>query len=197
MPDGRIMAAWGHDLRQLHNGEAQQHPTVQGRLTRQLEHWWRMKRPPAGYKPPKRDPVKLDRVAKDWVNALRAVRGEPPLPYMPQPRQALSHQPGFSLMTVRSRARIMHYRARGSALAILQRTWFNPAVRVLAGRRVQHVTSLQRAAEILLSEDWPVRGQMWKTATQAIIHAQAGAITPNEAKEAFRDAAEEAGVLVK
>jgi hypothetical protein len=87
--------------------------------------------------------------------------------------------------------------ARGSALAILKRTWFNPAVRVLAGRRVQHVTSLQRAAEILMSEDWPVRGQMWKTATQAIIHAQAGAITPNEAKEAFMDAAEEAGVLVK
>jgi hypothetical protein len=82
-------------------------------------------------------------------------------------------------------------------MAVLKRTWFNPAVRVLAGRRVQHVTSLQRAAEIMMSDDWPVHGPMCERAAQALIDALSGKITPGEAKEAFRDAAEEARVLVE
>jgi hypothetical protein len=44
---------------------------------------WRMKRPPAGYVPPRRDPVEMDREMKDWINKRRAAHGEPLLPYMP------------------------------------------------------------------------------------------------------------------
>jgi hypothetical protein len=36
MPDGRIMASWGHDRRQLHNGEAQQHPNETNSSARAL-----------------------------------------------------------------------------------------------------------------------------------------------------------------
>ncbi|WP_353646667.1 hypothetical protein [Mesorhizobium sp. WSM2239] len=52
---------------------------------RVLEHWWRMKRPPAGYVAPSRDPVEIDREMEDWLNKRRAACGEPLLPYMPQP----------------------------------------------------------------------------------------------------------------
>jgi hypothetical protein len=97
LPDGRIMAAWGCDLRQLHNLKRNSTELFKGEdlvgeiRWRQLEHWWRMKRPPAGYVPPRRDPVELDREAKDWINRRRAARGEPPLPYMPtaQKRQPI------------------------------------------------------------------------------------------------------------
>jgi hypothetical protein len=56
---------------------------------------------------------------------------------------------------------------------------------------------LQRADEIMMSDDWPVHGPMYERAAQALIDALSGKITPGEAKEAFRDAAEEAGVLVE
>ena len=56
-------------------------------------------------------------------------------------------------------------------MPVLKRTWSNPAVRVLAGRRVQHVTSLQRADEIMMSDDWPVHGPMYERAAQALIDA--------------------------
>jgi hypothetical protein len=88
-PDGLIMAAWGCDLRQLHNLKRNSTQLFKGEELvgeirwRQLEHWWRMKRPMAGYVPPRRDPVELDREAKDWINKRRAARGEPPLAYMP------------------------------------------------------------------------------------------------------------------
>jgi hypothetical protein len=89
LPDGRIMAAWGCDLRQLHNLKRNSTQLFKGDellgeiRRRVVEHLWCMKRPPAGYKPPRRDPVELDREAKDWINRRRAARGEPPLPYMP------------------------------------------------------------------------------------------------------------------
>jgi hypothetical protein len=56
---------------------------------------------------------------------------------------------------------------------------------------------LQRAAEILMSDDWPVHGPMCERAAQALTDALSGKITPGEAKEAFRDAAREAKVLVE
>jgi hypothetical protein len=91
LPDGRIMAAWGCDLRQLHNLRRNNTQMFKGDQLvgeirwRVFEHWWCMKRPPDGYKPPRRDPVEMDREAKDWIIARRAARGEPPLPYMSQP----------------------------------------------------------------------------------------------------------------
>jgi hypothetical protein len=87
------MAAWGCDLRQLHDLKRNRTELFKGEEQvgeirwRVLEHLWCMKRPPAGYVPPRRDPVELDREAKDWINRRRAARGEPPLPYMPQPRR--------------------------------------------------------------------------------------------------------------
>jgi hypothetical protein len=92
-PESRIMSAWGCDLRQLHNLRRNSTQMFKGDQLvgeirwRVLEHLWCMKRPPAGYVPPRRDPVEIDREAKDWINRRRAARGEPPLPYMPQPRR--------------------------------------------------------------------------------------------------------------
>jgi hypothetical protein len=80
---------------------------------------------------------------------------------------------------------------------MVRRTWFRPAVRIVWGRGILYVDSLQRAAEILMSDDWEVHGPACERAAQALIDALGGKITPDEARDAFRDAAEEARILVK
>jgi hypothetical protein len=86
-PEWRIKAAWGSNLRELHNLRRNSTELVNpaGELVgeirwRQLEHWWRMKRPPAGYEPPRRDPADIVREMKDRINERRVARGEAPLP---------------------------------------------------------------------------------------------------------------------
>lgn len=78
-----------------------------------------------------------------------------------------------------------------------KRTWFNPPVAVMIGRDRINVNSVQRAAEILMSDDWPVHGPACERAAVALISALKGEATPEEARLAFRDAAEEAGVLIR
>jgi hypothetical protein len=70
-------------------------------------------------------------------------------------------------------------------------------VKVLHGRVVRNVTSVQEAAEILMSDDRPVHGPMCERAATTLIEALSGDATPNEARDAFRDAAREAKVLVE
>jgi hypothetical protein len=86
-PEWRIKHDWGCNLRELHNlrRNSTELFNADGELVgeirwRQLEHWWRMKRPPAGYQPPRRAPADIVREMKDWINERRVARGEPPLP---------------------------------------------------------------------------------------------------------------------
>lgn len=65
------------------------------------------------------------------------------------------------------------------------------------GARIQNVTAIEVAGELLLSDEWPTHGPGWERAAKAIIAARAGEITPNEAREAFEAAAVEAKVLVR
>jgi hypothetical protein len=76
------------------------------------------------------------------------------------------------------------------------RTWFHPEVTVLLGRDRRNVNSLEEAAEILMSDRWPVHGRMYERAAVKLIQAIVGEATPDEARQAFRDAAEEAGILI-
>jgi hypothetical protein len=69
-------------------------------------------------------------------------------------------------------------------------------VKVLHGRVIRNVTSIQEAAEILMSDDWPVHGPACERAAVKLIEALRGEATPDEARLAFRDAAEEARVLI-
>jgi hypothetical protein len=80
---------------------------------------------------------------------------------------------------------------------MLSRIWFSPAVPILIGRDRVNVNSVQRAAEILMSDEWPTHGVMCERAAQALIDALNGSGSVEEARDAFRDAAEEAGVLVR
>jgi hypothetical protein len=79
---------------------------------------------------------------------------------------------------------------------MVKRTWFNPPVPVLIGRQRTNANSLQVAAKILMSDNWPVHGPEWERAAVTLIGALEGKTTPDEARIAFRDAADEAGVLV-
>jgi hypothetical protein len=76
------------------------------------------------------------------------------------------------------------------------RTWFHPEVIILLGRDRRNVNSLEQAAEILMSDRWPVHGQMCERAAVMLIQALEGDATPAEARQAFREAAEEAGILI-
>jgi hypothetical protein len=58
------------------------------------------------------------------------------------------------------------------------------------------VNSIEQAAEILMSNRWPVHGRMCERAAVKLIHALEGEATPDEARQAFREAAEEAGILI-
>ncbi len=76
------------------------------------------------------------------------------------------------------------------------RTWFHPEVAILLGRDRRNVNSLEQAAEILMSDRWPVHGRMCERAAVKLIQALEGEATPDEARQAFREAAEEAGILI-
>jgi hypothetical protein len=76
------------------------------------------------------------------------------------------------------------------------RTWFHPEVAILLGRDRRNVNSLEQAAEILMSDRWPVHGRMCERAAVKLIQALEGEAAPDEARQAFRDAAEEAGILI-
>jgi hypothetical protein len=77
------------------------------------------------------------------------------------------------------------------------RTWFSPEVTILLGRDRRNVNSLEQAAEILMSDRWPVQhGRMRERAAVKLIQALEGEATQDEARQAFREAAEEAGILI-
>jgi hypothetical protein len=76
------------------------------------------------------------------------------------------------------------------------RTWFHSEVAILLGRDRRNVNSLEQAAEILMSDRWPVHGRMCERAAVKLIQALEGEATQDEARQAFRDAAEEAGILI-
>jgi hypothetical protein len=76
------------------------------------------------------------------------------------------------------------------------RRWFHPEVTILLGRDRRNVNSLEQAAEILMSDRWPVHGRMCERAAVKLIQALEGEATPDEARQAFREAAEEAGILI-
>jgi hypothetical protein len=78
------------------------------------------------------------------------------------------------------------------------RTWFSPAVCVeteIPGCSYA-VTSVEKAAELLLA--WPEadRGPAWRAAVAACAAAIAGDMTPAEARAAFLEAARAAGRLL-
>jgi hypothetical protein len=76
------------------------------------------------------------------------------------------------------------------------RTWFHPEVTILLGRNRRNVNSFVQAAEILMSDRWPAHGRMCERAAVKLIQALEGETTPDQARQAFRDAAEEAGILI-
>jgi hypothetical protein len=79
---------------------------------------------------------------------------------------------------------------------MIRRPWFHPQVTILLGRDRRNVNSLEQAAETLMSDLWPVHGRMCERAAVKLIQALEGEATPAEARQAFRDAAEEAGILI-
>jgi hypothetical protein len=73
---------------------------------------------------------------------------------------------------------------------------FHPPVKVATERpgRCVAVKSVERASEILLS--WGVRSHAWRAAAELCEAASEGRVSADEAREAFRRAAEEAGMLL-
>jgi hypothetical protein len=73
---------------------------------------------------------------------------------------------------------------------------FHPPVKVATERpgRSAAVNSVERASEILLS--WGVRGHAWRAAADLCEAASEGRASADDAREAFRRAAEEAGMLL-
>lgn len=57
------------------------------------------------------------------------------------------------------------------------------------------VGDVQRAAEMLLG--WPLRGPLWRLAVQACVDAMEGKVTPDVARDAFREAAAEEGMYMR
>ncbi len=76
---------------------------------------------------------------------------------------------------------------------VAKRAWFYPPVPVLIGRDRTNVNSLQVAAELPMSDDWPVHGPQCERAAVKLIEALQGETTPDEARLAFIEAAQEAG----
>ena len=77
-----------------------------------------------------------------------------------------------------------------------KRAWFHPPVPVLIGRDRINVNSLHVAADLPMSDDWPVHGPQCERAAVKLIEALQGETAPDEARLAFIEAAQEAGVLV-
>jgi hypothetical protein len=71
-----------------------------------------------------------------------------------------------------------------------KRTWFHPPVPVLIGRDRINVNSLQRAAELLMSDDWPENDPMCERAAVKLIEALQGETAPDEARLGFIEEAE-------
>jgi hypothetical protein len=73
--------------------------------------------------------------------------------------------------------------------------WFQPKVpvRTPEGHRY-NVGSVQAAAETLLS--WPDSGPLWQAAVKSCFDALSLEVPPEETRDAFRLAAEEAGKLL-
>lgn len=74
--------------------------------------------------------------------------------------------------------------------------WFSPAVPVRTKRPGvrYNVTSVEGASEQLL--EWTKRGPRWNKAVRVCIAAIAGEMAPEEARDAFRAAAKEEGMLL-
>jgi hypothetical protein len=62
---------------------------------------------------------------------------------------------------------------------------------------VQYVDSLELAAEILMSDDWPLHDRTCERAAEMLIHALRGEATVDQARAAFENAAKAAGILVR
>jgi hypothetical protein len=73
--------------------------------------------------------------------------------------------------------------------------WFSPPVSVKTDRTgvTHHVNNVQGAAQELLK--WKLKGPLWNRAVRVCIAAIAGEVPPEEARDAFRAAAVEEGVL--
>ncbi|NGO51591.1 DUF982 domain-containing protein [Allomesorhizobium camelthorni] len=78
-----------------------------------------------------------------------------------------------------------------------KRTWFYPEVRLLLGRERINVNSLEQAAQILMSDDWPLHDRTCERAAETLIKALLGDVDIDEARQAFEAAAKEARILVR
>jgi hypothetical protein len=76
-------------------------------------------------------------------------------------------------------------------------TWFHPEVHLLLGWERINVNSLEQAAQILMSDDWPLHDQACERAAETLLKALLGDIGVDEARQAFEDAAKEARILVR
>jgi hypothetical protein len=80
----------------------------------------------------------------------------------------------------------------------MRRIEFDKPVKINFGRprRSRTVSSVREAVHCLKSENWPAKsGPCRRMATKALGGVSSGHITPAEAREAFTDAALEAGIL--
>ena len=80
----------------------------------------------------------------------------------------------------------------------MRRIEFDKPVRIDFGRprRSRKISTVREAVQCLRSENWPAKGgPCQRMATKALNCVGTGHITPAEAREAFTDAALEAGVL--
>ena len=59
----------------------------------------------------------------------------------------------------------------------------------------REVRDVATASQIHLA--WPGRGKAWRRAAEVLSDALRGQATPDEAREAFAEAAQEAGVLIE
>ncbi|TPL07584.1 DUF982 domain-containing protein [Mesorhizobium sp. B2-4-14] len=74
--------------------------------------------------------------------------------------------------------------------------WWNGRVPVRGERPglTMMVGDVQKASEILLR--WNLKGPRWKLAVKACVDAMEGRIAPDEARDAFREAAAEQGMYL-
>ncbi|WP_149762223.1 DUF982 domain-containing protein [Neomesorhizobium albiziae] len=79
----------------------------------------------------------------------------------------------------------------------MQDATFQQPVHIAFGRPapVLSITTTQEAARHLLGSQWP-EGPMREIAALALVGVSSGDVTTDEAREAFVDAAIEAGVLI-
>ena len=78
----------------------------------------------------------------------------------------------------------------------MARLWFHPPVVVMTEKPglSMGISSVERAGEQLLQ--WSVRGPNWEAAVAACMAALDGTGTPEQAREAFAEAARESGMLL-